>query len=235
MKHTITGLNLFGLRPSDLSRLGATLVRVHAHLKTYDITPSIVAREPSARHEFIRVRADRWVRQLASRFPEVRFRNAYTTLPATSLIGRLPANRVLALSSRPGVRAVHVASIEGRSQPRKQEKREWYCVRGRVAIQVENQEKGMQTVEDRFVLVRADSFDDAERRLTLHWREYAHPYLSRGGLLVRWRLEEVTGAYATWESELDPNGAEVYSNLHRRRITAPQAWRPRKEAATADA
>jgi hypothetical protein len=233
LKYTITGLDLFGLRLPDLSRLGTTRVRVYVHLKTYDVTPSLVARKPGARHEFLRARVDRWIKRLEFRFPHANFQSAYNTSPPTSLLARLPANRVLALSRQPGVRAVHVASIAGHSRSRTREKREWYCVRGRVSIQVENRDRGMQTVEDRFVLVRADSFDDAERRLARHWREYAHPYLNRDGLLVRWHLEEITGVYATWESELDPKGVEVYSKLHQRRATASRAWRPRRKAPSA--
>ncbi len=227
MKRIITGLELFGLGLRDLSRLGDTRVRVHVHLRTWDVTPALVAKEPGARHEFVRVRLQRWLARLALRFPHVRFRNAYNESLATSLLARVSARDVAMLSTQPGVRATHIASVEGRSRRRTIDKSEWYCVRGRVCIQVENQERGMQTIEDRFVLVRAESFDNAKQRLAAHWREYGKPYLNNAGLLVRWHLEEVVGICATWESDLDPNGVEVYSDLFERRTTAARTWRPR--------
>jgi hypothetical protein len=84
----------------------------------------------------------------------------------------------------------------------------------------------MQGVEDRFVLVRAASFDDAERRLRKEWREYAEPYLNTDGHLVRWQLEAVTDVYSTLEDELDPAGTEVYSKRTRRRVGPKAVWRP---------
>ena len=68
----------------------------------------------------------------------------------------------------------------------------------------------MQTVEDRFMLVRGASPRDAEERLRGQWRRYAEPYLNPHGHLVRWKLEAVTDVYQIAEEVLDPGGTEVY-------------------------
>lgn len=105
----------------------------------------------------------------------------------------------------------------------------WYCVRARVAIRVEDQVSGMQTIEDRFLVVRAASCTDAEQRLLREWREYATPYLNSDGYMVSWCLEEVVDVYHTGEAELDPTGAEVYSRLAQRRMRPAFVWRPRRK------
>jgi hypothetical protein len=84
----------------------------------------------------------------------------------------------------------------------------------------------MQTVEERFVLVRAADSDSAVRLLRPHWRQYAEPYLNPYGQFVRWHLEEILEVYPTWENVLDPNGTEVYSRLSSRRLTPARMWRP---------
>lgn len=119
----------------------------------------------------------------------------------------------------PGVSSVHVVAITGmrkRRQPR--EARDWYCVRGLVAIIVEGQVGGMQTTEDRFLLVRAQSFEDAEHRLKNEWRDYAEPYLNSSGHMVSWSLDRVVDVYHLFDTDLDPSGVEVYSKLGTRRL-----------------
>ena len=48
--------------------------------------------------------------------------------------------------------------------------RTYDLTRDGVAIQVEGQVRGMQSIEERFVLVRANSSDQAERRLAPVWK-----------------------------------------------------------------
>ncbi len=101
-----------------------------------------------------------------------------------------------------------------------------FAVRGSVAIQVEGQTRGLQKVEDRIVVVEADSVDDALRRLKAEWRQYAEPYLNGDGQLVRWQLEEVSDVYSLFETELDPSGTEVWSSLRMRRMKKEYEWHP---------
>jgi hypothetical protein len=91
-------------------------------------------------------------------------------------------------------------------------------VRARVAIVIESQTQGMQSTEDRFVLVRASSFDDAIKRVAPQWREYATPYLNPSGNVVRWQLDEIVDVYRTDHEDIDPKGTEVYSRLGQRRL-----------------
>jgi hypothetical protein len=78
------------------------------------------------------------------------------------------------------------------------------------------------------MLVRAMSFDDAEKRLRRKWREYASLYLNPNGQIVSWSLDRVTDVYDTGETEIDSAGTEVYSKLGQRRMRPEHVWRPKR-------
>jgi Domain of unknown function (DUF4288) len=228
MAATITGLERFGLTSGRLAQLGACSARVDVHLRTYEITSAVAALEPAKRQQYLLERADRWLRQLRrwcdGRAVEIRSDHVVPS----SLTLRVPAGAIGELARQPAVRSVHVAQVAGR-RPRRAPPAaaEWHCVRARVAIQIEGAVHGMQTVEDRFVLVRARSPQDAIRRLRREWREYARPYLNRAGKLVRWHCEAILDVQPTGEVDLNPNGTEIYSKLSGRRMRPEQAWQPR--------
>jgi hypothetical protein len=229
MAATISGLEALGLTSKQLALLGHRATLAYAHLKTYDITRSVVRERPRDRHHYLLRRAERWITQLRRRFPERSFTTRSDTPLPSSLSVRLAAEEVAELARHPGVRSVHVVTIQQRRRRKSpRNENEWFCVRARVAVQVEAETKGIQTIEERFVLVRATSFRDAERRLRKEWREYATPYLNTDGHLVRWRCEEIVDVYAVSETHLDPEGIEVYSKLSGRRMKPEYAWHPRR-------
>ena len=91
--------------------------------------------------------------------------------------------------------------------------RTYDLTRDGVAIQVEGQVRGMQSIEERFVLVRANSSDQAERRLAPVWKKYAKPYVIHPALKdgALWRT--------TWNTKLHhfpaSTGALGRRSLHR--------------------
>jgi hypothetical protein len=233
MGMSISGLEVFDLDLRGLKKLGDRFGVVHVHLKTYDITPSVVARRPGDRHQYLRVRAERWISRIRRRFPLRVFEVKDDTRIPSSLRSQVAAREIPELAALPGVRSVHVARVHGlRARKKARATADWYCVRAQVAIQVEDQTHGMQTIEERFVLVRALSFEDAERRLRPQWQSYAEPYLNPDGELVRWQLEKVVDVYATGGPELEPTGAEVYSKLLGRRMRPEHVWRPSRRRQT---
>ena len=226
---SITGHDDFGLTAAKLARLGSRKVVAYVYLKTYDVTQDVRRRPPEQRHAHLAARADRWVRQLKQRFPGLVFRSTdrvgatsakrpWFQLPHTFKVSA-PARTLRAIAEMPGVYNVCVVAVSGMRKQREPRKPlDWYCVRGLVAIVVEGQVRGMQTTEDRFLLVRAESFEDAERRLKKVWREYATPYLNSYGHMVSWSLDRVVDVYDLRETDLDPSGVEVFSRLGKRRL-----------------
>ena len=100
-------------------------------------------------------------------------------------------------------------------------------MRALVVIRIEQAKAGLQHTEDRFLLVRATSFEDAKNRLKKQWREYATPYLNSNGEMVSWSFEKVIDVYEVGETEIEPAGAEVYSKLGKRRMRPEYVWRPK--------
>lgn len=227
MNADLTGIEQFGLSLSAFRRLGDREVGVKVHLRAFEVTRAVVRRSADQRYAFLRAQAQRWLANLRSRFP-----GSQWTVTSQSrdipieVTGRIAAARVRDLGSQPGVRLIYVSQIPGhRRRPHQRRSLQWFCVRGCVAIQIEGETRGMQTVEDRFMLVRGASPRDAEERLRGQWRRYAEPYLNPHGQLVRWKLEAVTDVYQIAEEVLDPGGTEVYSKLGRRRLRPEFAWR----------
>jgi hypothetical protein len=221
----LSGLDRFGLTPSALLRLRGRRVRIRVNLRSFEVTSRVARLAPSDRHSYLSQQAGRWVSRLFARYPDAGWSVEAARGIALELEGSVAANRAESVASQPGVRSVVICKVPGYRMVRTPARSlEWYCVRARVAIQVENEHRGLQTIEDRFMLVRAASFEDAERRLAKQWREYATPYLNPKGHLVRWKMERVTDIYEVGSDELDPNGVEVYSKLAGRRMRPEFVW-----------
>jgi hypothetical protein len=231
-------LDEFGLTWASLRRLGSTPVDAYLHLRSYEVTPAVRRLPPARRHDYLAVRVDRWIASLCRRFPGTGFKakhglpagtpgRSWSQLPS-SLFVHAAARDIERMAGAPGVWSVYLERVPGRRRQRRPLRTDvWFCVRALVAIRVEDVTNGIQTVEDRFVMVRASSEADAEERLRKTWREYAEPYLNSEGHMVSWSLEKVVDVYDTMETDLDPAGCEVYSKLHGRRIRPEMAWRPR--------
>ena len=192
----MTGLDEFGLNRSKLWRLGSTRVEITARLDSYRLTSAVVSRSPSERHKYLNDRANRWVRSLQKRWPTDSFSVIPSVLIPTEIKSTVKARDVREIEKFREVSAIVIERIEGKRRRRKFNlAKEFYCVRAKVAIQIEGITRGNQTWEDRFVLVLASDFEDAEEKLEKEWKEYEAPYLNSDGQMVRWKLEEVVDVY----------------------------------------
>ena len=103
-----------------------------------------------------------------------------------------------------------------------------YCVKMTVAIEVEGQTKGYQDYEEKLVLIKAASADDAYDKLNETKNDYSEPYLNYAGELLRWRIESLDDCYEFYLSDLEnldsPEGVEVYSALKRRKLSPDRIW-----------
>lgn len=239
LRKRIMGLEDLKLTVASLRRLGARHVQARVHLRTFDITPKVRRLSPQERGTYLAARAKLWIRGLLRRYPGLSLETEdhrfspdkvrWCELPA-ALKFRGPAREALSIAAEPGVRAVQVMKVAElrRHSPSDSPLDRWYCVRALVVIRIEDQASGMQGTEDRFVLVRATSEEDAKRRLKRMWREYANPYLNADGRMVSWQIERVTEVYTLLDTELDASGTEVYSELGNRRMRPRYVWRPRR-------
>ncbi len=128
------------------------------------------------------------------------------------------------------IESISIINIEGakekKTTPKIQVK--FFCVKLTVAIEIETLDKGLQTYEERFVLIKALSSEDAYKKIEKKKKEYESPYLNPYGFLVRWRIESLDDCYETYiDNENDfnnPDGIEVFSILKRRKLTKERIW-----------
>lgn len=206
LNNKVRGLDAFGLTHRGLSKLGDRVCHLTVSFKTYEIVPALLRIAPARRHDFLRARIERWVAGLRRVPGGDRLElDPDDSLPLEA-VGTARVSDIAALSSLRGVNYVFISKIRGfRRRPAPARKLSWYCVRGQVAIQVEGQKTGMQSIEDRFVVTRATSFDDAVRRLKAEWESYSRPYINPDGRLVRWHLELVKDVYLIDDVERLPD------------------------------
>lgn len=97
----------------------------------------------------------------------------------------------------------------------------FFCVRMTVAIEIENLKTKKQSIEQRFVMIKAESFEDAYAKIEKNKDDYATPYLNPDGRLVRWRIESFDDCFDIGTIEPadfnNPKGIEVYSKLKTRK------------------
>jgi hypothetical protein len=230
MKSKFIGLDRFRLTPSSFARLGTTPVCVMIQQRG----PGIDSLRPYAPAERLRIVS----RALRDGLSIIRGRwtgesltvRGRARLPWT-LDGTTTARNVVALARLRVVADIFVESIQGRRKVASPRLPRLYSVRGLVGIQVEGQTSGYQTFEERIVLIRAQSPNDACRRLAKEWRAYASPGMNSAGGLFRWQLEEVMDVYELFDDQIDlDRGTEVYSRLERRLAKGRPSWNPRGAA-----
>lgn len=228
----VSGLEEYGLTMESLRRLGSREVRIRVGFKWPGLTPKFLALPLAERRPEMDRRQREALRLARARWPEGAVERVGSPRAPFGFKVTLRADQVSAVTRHRAYSFVDVISISGRTARKLTRKLppetmlEWYAVRARIAIQIEGQRKGMQSIEDRIVLVKAWSFKDAEARLASEWKAYAKPYLIQSGARARWALEEIVDVYATMETKLYPKGTEVYSKLASRRMRRKYEWHP---------
>ncbi len=225
MRAILSGLEDYRLKLGDLRRLGERPVEVSISLHRPDFKP-LFPLPPKERNAWLHEFLSQALERVRSRWPGTAIVPRGKNLPWTS-DSTLAARHLPEILRYPDLSSVFVEKIHGLRRKRAPRQLSFFAVRGRVAIQVEGQIDGLMSMEDRIVLVRAFSFEDAERRLKREWESYAEPYLNPDGEMIRWQLVEIEDVYELDTNEIDPRGTEVYSRLSRHRVRPELVWRPR--------
>lgn len=228
-KARIYGLEEWGVTLSSLRRLGNRQVSV-AIGQRGPIQRSLFRFPPTVRQKKLAAFLNRGLKCLQSRFPEVQFRIRGDGALAWTLDAEMPAKYIAALREISSVGNIWIKDISGRCPVRESRKHEsvWFAVWGIVAIQIEDQVRGNQSIEDRILLVKASSEEQAKKRLKREWDKYAEPYLNTDGFMVRWKLERIHEVYALFADKIEEKGTEVFSYMRQRRIRPEFEWHPRK-------
>ena len=227
----IRGLEDFSLTVSKLRQLGKLQIDVRVALapKMYD--PRLVKLPRPIRLTLYRTLKKRSVAHVLRIWPEPVILEGEKDCPIF-FRSKVAAKLISVLAKDREIDSIELVRIPGHRRRRIKEPSAltWYAVRAFVAIEVEGQKSGMQTTEDRIVLVRAHSESDARLRLKKEWKQYETPSLNEDGYLVRWKMQKVVHTYELIDGEINPNGTEVYSHLGIRRMKLKYQWNPFKES-----
>ena len=236
----ISGLDDFGFGKAQLRDLGETPVTVEVTIHVPPCTyPSsvqfrgLIRESPAERRALVH----RWrVRAHARLGREIPFANLAAIYFNDDPIGfrfTVTAREVGRLFSLRHAESIRIKAIKGlRRKAMQAHNSRFYAVKARFAVQVEERTRGMQTYEDRILLVKATSESEAKKLAMREFREYETPALTTTGHFYRWGFEKVLGIYETFDNTVDPNGTEVYSELKQRRIKPEYEWHPGKRNAT---
>jgi hypothetical protein len=222
-KLRVHGLARFGLTPTALTRLGRRTVRLSLQLRGRSVR-EVVDLTPRRRMAAIRASLTRQLGQLRGAFPELEFVSRGGADASWTVDVAARADQAGELARRRGVTAVYVDSIEGRRARTQRPSRVWFSVWAIIAVQIEGRRKGMGTVEDRLVLVKAFSAAEAENRVRRKTNRETKPYLNSDGELVRWQLVSVKDVFELFDDVVDPDGTEVYSKLRSTRMRPELSW-----------
>jgi hypothetical protein len=123
---------------------------------------------------------------------------------------------------------INVSVTEGRERKKSQKINEnsYFCFKVTFQIQTEGKKKGIQTIEDRFILVKADDWDKAETKVKKEFNDYEKPYLNSYGEMVRWKFDSIEETFHTIiRGNNDFNKpVEVFSKLRTRRLKKDNIW-----------
>jgi hypothetical protein len=123
-----------------------------------------------------------------------------------------------------------VESVENATYNEKNERPSelFFCVKMTIVIEVEGISWKKQDIEQRFVLIKAKSSEDAYEKVEKQKDIYAEPYLNSDGRFVRFRVESFDDCFDTGISNLKdletPEGIEVYSKLKSRKAKTKTIW-----------
>ncbi len=161
-------------------------------------------------------------------------------LPEFNLIGSIKSPRgikteislgeLAAIAKLSCVSNVYIGKMQHARKRKVLKELEFFCVKMTVAIQVEGIVTGMQTYEERYVLVKAKDIQDAYRRVAKQEKSYAEPYLNPDCRLVRWKIESYDDCFSTGITDANSfneyAGNEVYSVLKNRKLNKDRSWAP---------
>lgn len=104
----------------------------------------------------------------------------------------------------------------------------YYCIRMTISFSFEGFSTGMQRWEDRFILLRAQSYEDAEKKAVRLKKKSLYKFLNSSHILVGEKIESIDDIYETSilspEDINDPEGTEVFFEYKKRKLTKERYW-----------
>jgi len=225
MNHKIAGIQNI----EELGRLGKAL-SVRIHLKYPDFK-DLISLEPKERIQVIRKQQRTQYKEFVSKYlPDKIFTRIGSKVVPTGVEIECTPKELLKYSKEESVDSILIVEEPNKVKADLEAIEHYYAVVARFVIQVENKEKGLQRYEDRTLLMKAKSGEEAERKLKKTFKKYENPYLNFQGKMVRWKFEAFVDCYETIYQSLEDmleneeEGIEVFSIIKSRRLNKERSW-----------
>jgi hypothetical protein len=223
MKHKILGID----KIEELDSLEEPY-RIRIHLK-YPNYEDLLNQKPSERIKIIRQRKRDNFKEFTATI-EKEFNQIGSRIDPSGLEIDCTRKEILKFNKDKRVENISILVSEEKSDIDFESIELYYAVVTRFAIQIENRTKGLQDYEERILLIKAKSGEEAEKKLKKGFKSYEKPYLNPLGELVRWKFEEFIDWYETSYDSLedmltdDKEGIEIFSRLKSRRLNKDRTW-----------
>jgi hypothetical protein len=217
----IFGLEDFGLRSrEELAALRTRKVAVDIHWTTPALG-TLLHLSPRERKRLVSEAYWQGINKLQSLSPEARRSRGKWTLKAESL-AKLPKIKNIGPMSLVSVQGIRKRLKRGA------EASQHFAVLVRLVEQVAGKRRGLESTDDRTVIVRAKNAREAKLRADRHFRrtDYTAPYVLPSGDPVRWRPEKVLGVRRVVLDPLRDGITTVWSQGGKRRMRPSSGWRP---------
>lgn len=202
---------------------------IRIHLK-YPIYSDLLCLEPKERIKVIRQRKRENFKTLVKFFNKRKYKRIGSKIAPDGLEINCSKKELIQLNKEERIEHISILINTKTSATTPAPIASFFAVKTRFAIQIENRQRGLQTYEDRLLLIKATSGKEAEKKLKKGFKVYEKPYLNPYGELVRWKFEEFVDRYETSYSTLEDmiidgeEGIEIFSTLKRRRLNKERIW-----------
>lgn len=222
-KIDIQGLEEYGLKLKDLSKFNDKKSKFHIYIHQR-LNKTLIKLSPKERLEYIRKQKLRQKKLIDNNFhlpyeiigSEKEFdgcRFKGTVRDIIKLSKLLNSKKINCLNT------FWVDSISGIKKVRMPQKKQLFTIVARFAINIENQTSGMQSYEERHLMILARDEFHAEKLFYKKIKNYNEAYLNEFGEKVTWDFEEILEIYHVLSQieDLEKEGIETYSILKNRR------------------
>ncbi|MDD7987154.1 DUF4288 domain-containing protein [Lentisphaera marina] len=222
MKTNIHNLSRFDLTFEDLNNTNYELY-IRAHFK-YPEIDDFIKYTPEKRKKLLSKFCRNQLKEITENLDQNNYQIIGKKNDPRGIEGWFTSSDLLKLTK---CSAIFVEKIKGKKETNKQVNESpiigWFSVTALYAIQIENQEKGLQTQEERTMIVRAHDTEEAIQKVKRESKSYSEPYLNGDFKLVRWKLIEIIDV-EFMEYEFQDDVIEVSSHRYDKKIKKNMIW-----------
>lgn len=226
----ISGLEDFGITPSDLSNHYATTkFQIKISFTYYPDVEGLKVYPVEQRRVLLGQYYRDQLKVVKANYPTRDYQIEGTRRIPRGITGQLTGQQLSELESNQQIKWLSVEQVEGLEKIEKPSIPEpdacplpmYYSVQGLFVAQFDDLDinSGVQLTEERVVLVKAMDQDEAKKKAQTEFDKYSEwEYFTSSHHFVKWKFLKILDMYDVGVSGIDPEGTEIYSIWKRRKL-----------------